>query len=140
MQQQQAIAGSRSEERFVSSGLQEQIVNASQGGMAGGTLHQGLLLAGVQDQGAPGGPSQQGLLLAGVQDQGGALAVAQLQALTLDEAQPHLSKQVMSSIPPSTPAAVATTCDPGVQSPLSWAEALGQLGHQVDAGGGWDFY
>ena len=113
VQQQPVIAGSRTEERFVSNGLQEQLVNASQGGMAGGTL--------------------QGLLLAGVQDQGGALAVAQLQALTLDENQPQLSQQVISDIAPSNPAA---NCDHGVQSPLSWAEALGQVG-QVD-GGGWE--
>ena len=86
-------------------------------------------LATVQSQRGPAGGTLQGLLLGGVQDQEGALAVDQLQALTLDENQ--LSQQ-MSSPVKSREAAV--TCAP---SPLTWAEALGQVG-QVDVGTGWE--
>jgi len=102
---------SRTEGHFVSNGqIQDRLAAVqSQSGLAGGTL--------------------QGLLLGGVQDQGGALAVDQLQALTLDENQ--LSQQ-MSSPVKSREATV--TCAP---SPLTWAEALGQVG-QVDVGTGWE--
>merc|ERR1711874_365305 len=91
----------------------------------------------VSQDGLAGG-SLQGLLLGGVQDQGGALAVARLQALTLDENQ--LGQQVGSPVKSTEGGNVAAgpapaaACDPGVQSPLSWAEALAQVG-QVDVGG-----
>ena len=102
---------SGAEQQFALNGLQDRLVTVSQGGLAGGTL--------------------QGLVLGGLQDQGGALAVAQLQALTLDENQ--LSQQVGSPVKSREGVTVAPAA-PGVQSPLSWAEALGQVG-QVDVGG-----
>ena len=70
-----------------------------------------------------------GAPLGGVQDQGGALAVAQLQALTLDENQAQMRQHGGSSVKPRE---VSASCDP-TRSPLSWAEALGQLD-----GGGWE--
>ena len=108
---------SRTEEQLATNGRQDQLVTVSQDGLAGGNL--------------------QGLLLGGVQDQGGTLAVAQLQALTLNENQ--LGQQVGSPVKSGeggnvAAAAAPEACDPGVQSPLSWAEALGQVG-QVDVGG-----
>ena len=96
---------SGTEQQFALNGLQDRLVTMSQGG---GTL--------------------QGLVLGGVQDQGGALAVAQLQALTLDENQ--LSQQVGSPVKSKE----GVTAAPVIQSPLSWAEALGQVG-QVEVGG-----
>ena len=102
---------SGTEQQFPLNGLQDRLVTVSQGGLAGGPL--------------------QGLVLGGLQDQGGALAVAQLQALSLDETQ--LSQQMGSPVKSREGVTVAPAV-PGVQSPLSWAEALGQVG-QVDVGG-----
>lgn len=102
---------SGTEQQFPLNGLQDRLVTVSQGGLAGGAL--------------------QGLVLGGLQDQGGALAVAQLQALSLDETQ--LSQQMGSPVKSREGVTVAPAV-PGVQSPLSWAEALGQVG-QVDVGG-----
>ena len=103
---------SGTEQQFPLNGLQDRLVTVSQGGLPGGAL-QGLVLGG------------------GLQDQGGALAVAQLQALSLDETQ--LSQQMGSPVKSREGVTVAPAV-PGVQSPLSWAEALGQVG-QVDVGG-----
>ena len=103
---------SGTEQQFPLNGLQDRLVTVSQGGLAGGTL--------------------QGLVLGGLQDQGGALAVAQLQALTLDENQ--LSQQVGSPVKSREGIPVAPAAPGVAQSPLSWAEALGQVG-QVDVGG-----
>ena len=102
---------SGTEQQFPLNGLQDRLVTVSQGGLAAGAL--------------------QGLVLGGLQDQGGALAVAQLQALSLDETQ--LSQQMGSPVKSREGVTVAPAV-PGVQSPLSWAEALGQVG-QVDVGG-----
>ena len=99
---------SGTEQQFPLNGLQDRLVTVSQGGLAGGPL--------------------QGLVLGGLQDQGGALAVAQLQALSLDETQ--LSQQMGSPVKSRE----GVTAAPVIQSPLSWAEALGQVG-PVEVGG-----
>ena len=109
---------SGTEQQFALNGLQEQPVAVS---------HSRVAVVGNQQGLGVGGPP-----LGGVQDQGGALAVAQLQALTLDENQAQMRQHGGSSVKPREVSAGQASCDP-TRSPLSWAEALGQLD-----GGGWE--